>query len=75
MSIEKLRAQLSILILVVLQVLQASDKKYVVETSTQVVERCMLMTTDPGDLVLDPTCGSGEDAALSERLEQTFFRD
>jgi hypothetical protein len=57
MSIEKLRAQLSILILVVLQVLQASDKKYVVETSTQVVERCMLMTTDPGDLVLDPTYG------------------
>ena len=37
----------------------AAEKKYVVETSTKVVERCLLMTTDPGDLVLDPTCGSG----------------
>jgi adenine-specific DNA-methyltransferase len=39
-----------------------SDKKYVVETSTKLVERCVLMTTDPGDLVLDPTCGSGTTA-------------
>jgi adenine-specific DNA-methyltransferase len=45
----------------------ASDKKYVVETSTKVVERCMLMTTDPGDLVLDPTCGSGTAAYVAEQ--------
>lgn len=45
----------------------ASDKKYVVETSTKVVERCLLMTTDPGDLVLDPTCGSGTTAFVSEK--------
>jgi adenine-specific DNA-methyltransferase len=44
----------------------ASDKKYVVETNTKVVERCMLMTTDPGDLVLDPTCGSGTTAVVAE---------
>jgi adenine-specific DNA-methyltransferase len=37
----------------------ASDKRYVVETSAKVIERCLLMTTDPGDLVFDPTCGSG----------------
>jgi adenine-specific DNA-methyltransferase len=35
------------------------DKVYVVQTNTKVVQRCLLMTTDPGDLVLDPTCGSG----------------
>ncbi|HIB3370730.1 site-specific DNA-methyltransferase [Pseudomonas aeruginosa] len=45
----------------------ASDKRYVVETSVKVVERCMLMTTDPGDLVLDPTCGSGTTAFVAER--------
>jgi adenine-specific DNA-methyltransferase len=45
----------------------ASDKKYVVETSAKVVERCMLMTTDPGDLVLDPTCGSGSTAYVAEQ--------
>jgi adenine-specific DNA-methyltransferase len=45
----------------------ASDKKYVVETSTKVLERCMLMTTDAGDLVLDPTCGSGTTAAVAEQ--------
>ena len=44
----------------------ASDKKYVVETSTKVVERCLLMTTDPGDLVLDITCGSGTTAFVAE---------
>jgi len=37
----------------------ATDKEYVVQTSTKVAERCILMTTDPGDLVLDPTFGSG----------------
>jgi adenine-specific DNA-methyltransferase len=44
-----------------------SDKKYVVETSSKVVERCLLMTTDPGDLVLDPTCGSGTTAYVAEQ--------
>ncbi|BEU99452.1 site-specific DNA-methyltransferase [Novosphingobium olei] len=45
----------------------ASDKRYVVETSEKVIERCLLMTTDPGDLVLDPTCGSGTTAFVSEK--------
>ena len=39
----------------------ASEKVYVVETSPKVVERCLLMASDPGDLVLDPTCGSRHD--------------
>ncbi len=45
----------------------AADKRYVVETSTKVIERCLLMTTDPGDLVLDPTCGSGTTAFVAEK--------
>ncbi|MCR9158878.1 MAG: site-specific DNA-methyltransferase [Rhodobacteraceae bacterium] len=45
----------------------ASDKQYVVETSIKVIERCLLMTTDPGDLVLDPTCGSGTTAFVAEK--------
>ena len=44
----------------------ASHKQYVVETSVKIVERCLLMTTDPGDLVLDPTCGSGTTAYVAE---------
>jgi adenine-specific DNA-methyltransferase len=40
---------------------------YVVQTSPQVVQRCLLMTTDPGDLVLDPTCGSGTTAYVAEQ--------
>ncbi len=44
-----------------------SDKRYVVETSDRVIERCLLMTTDPGDLVLDPTCGSGTTAFVAEK--------
>ena len=43
------------------------DKKYVVQTGLKVVERCLLMTSDPGDLVLDPTCGSGTTAAVAEQ--------
>ena len=43
------------------------DKIYVVQTNTKVVERCILMTTDPGDLVLDPTCGSGTTAYVAEQ--------
>jgi adenine-specific DNA-methyltransferase len=45
----------------------ASDKVYVVQTSTKVLERCLQMTTDPGDLVLDPTCGSGTTAYVAEQ--------
>jgi len=45
----------------------ATDKEYVVQTSTKVVERCLLMTTDPGDLALDPTCGSGTTAYVAEQ--------
>jgi adenine-specific DNA-methyltransferase len=44
-----------------------SDKVYAVQTSTKVVQRCLLMTTDPGDLVLDPTCGSGTTAYVAEQ--------
>ena len=44
----------------------AMEKKYVVETYSKVIERCILMTTDPGDLVLDPTCGSGTTAYVAE---------
>ncbi len=43
------------------------DKSYVVQTYAKVIERCMLMTTDPGDLVLDPTCGSGTTAYVAEQ--------
>jgi adenine-specific DNA-methyltransferase len=43
------------------------DKFYVVQTNTKVVERCLLMTTDPGNLVLDPTCGSGTTAYVAEQ--------
>ena len=45
----------------------ATDKEYVVQTSTKVIERCLLMTTDPGDLVLDPTCGGGTTASVAEQ--------
>lgn len=45
----------------------ASDKVYVVQTNIRVIERCLLMTTDPGDLVLDPTCGSGTTAYVAEQ--------
>ena len=45
----------------------ADDKVYVVQTNTKVIERCLLMTTDPGDLVLDPTCGSGTTAYVAEQ--------
>jgi len=45
----------------------ASDKFYVVQTGTTIVERCLLMVTEPGDLVLDPTCGSGTTAYVAEQ--------
>ncbi|MDX2308772.1 MAG: site-specific DNA-methyltransferase [Hyphomicrobium sp.] len=45
----------------------AADKRYIVETAPKIVERCLLMTTDPGDLVIDPTCGSGTTAYVAEQ--------
>ncbi len=45
----------------------ATDMQYVVQTSNKVVQRCLLMTTDPGDLVLDPTCGSGTTSFVAEQ--------
>jgi adenine-specific DNA-methyltransferase len=45
----------------------ADTKQYVVQTNPLVVERCVLMATDPGDLVLDPTCGSGTTAYVAEQ--------
>ena len=45
----------------------ASNRVYVVQTNAKAIERCLLMTTDPGDLVFDPTCGSGTTAAVTEQ--------
>ncbi|HOR08369.1 MAG TPA: site-specific DNA-methyltransferase, partial [Candidatus Fermentibacter daniensis] len=44
-----------------------AEKTYVVQTGTRIIERCLLMTTDPGDLILDPTCGSGTTAYVAEQ--------
>jgi len=46
---------------------RADPKVYVVQTGTNILQRCILMTTDPGDLVLDPTCGSGTTAFVAEQ--------
>jgi len=45
----------------------ADSKKYVVQTNPAVIQRCMLMTTGPGDLILDPTCGGGTTAHVAEQ--------
>jgi adenine-specific DNA-methyltransferase len=45
----------------------ASERQYVVQTSETIIQRCLLMTSDPGDLVLDPTCGSGTTAQVAEQ--------
>ena len=45
----------------------AMNKRYIVETYTRVIQRCVLMTTDTGDLVIDPTCGSGTTAFVAEQ--------
>ena len=45
----------------------ADEKTYAVQTNTEVVKRCMLMTTDPGEIVFDPTCGSGTTAVVAEQ--------
>ena len=46
---------------------RSDPKVYVVQTATAIVQRCILMTTDPGDLVLDPTCGSGTTSYVAEQ--------
>jgi adenine-specific DNA-methyltransferase len=46
---------------------RSEDKTYIVQTAAKVIERCVLMATDPGDLVLDPTCGSGTTAYVAEQ--------
>ena len=46
---------------------RADPKVFVVQTGTNIIQRCILMTTDPGDLVLDPTCGSGTTAYVAEQ--------
>jgi len=48
-------------------------KWYVVQTNPKVIERCILMTTDPGDLVLDPTCGSGTTAYVAEQCGRRWI--
>lgn len=48
-------------------------KQYVVETNAKVIERCLLMTSDPGDLVLDPTCGSGTTAFVAEQCGRRWI--
>src|SRR5436309_14196351 len=48
-------------------------KVYVVQTATDVIERCIQMTTDPGDLVLDPTCGSGTTAYVAEQWARRWI--
>ena len=45
----------------------SETKTYVVQTHPKIIQRCMMMTTDPGDIVLDPTCGSGTTAYVSEQ--------
>ena len=48
-------------------------KTYVVQTNPSIIERCMLMTTDPGDLVIDPTCGAGTTAYVAEKLGRRWI--
>ncbi len=48
-------------------VIGSQEKEYVVQTSIKTIQRCILMTTDPGDLVFDPTCGSGTTAYVAEQ--------
>ena len=50
-----------------------SDKLYVVQTSNKIIERCILMASDPGDLVLDPTCGSGTTAYVAEQWSRRWI--
>lgn len=50
-----------------------TEKQYVVQTASKVIQRCMLMTTDPGDLVFDPTCGSGTTAYVAEQYGRRWI--
>lgn len=50
-----------------------SEKIYVVQTTVKVIQRCMLMATNPGDLVLDPTCGSGTTAFVAEKFGRRWI--
>lgn len=52
---------------------RSEDKSYIVQTSARTVQRCVLMTTDPGDLVLDPTCGSGTTAYVAEQWARRWI--
>ena len=49
------------------------EKQYVVQTATKAIQRCILMSTDPGDLVLDPTCGGGTTAYVAEQLGRRWI--
>lgn len=51
----------------------AANKIYVVQTNPTIIQRCMLMTTDPGDLVFDPTCGSGTTAFIAEKYGRRWM--
>ncbi|MGW3353686.1 site-specific DNA-methyltransferase [Nonomuraea rubra] len=50
-----------------------AEKRYVVQTNPTVIARCVLMTTDPGDLVIDPTCGSGTTAYVAEQYGRRWI--
>lgn len=50
-----------------------ANKRYIVQTVPKVIARCLLMTTDPGDLVLDPTCGSGTTAHVAEQFGRRWI--
>jgi adenine-specific DNA-methyltransferase len=52
---------------------RSGEKTYIVQTAASVIERCILMCTDPGDLVLDPTCGSGTTAFVSEQWARRWI--
>ena len=51
----------------------APDPVYVVQTNTEVIKRCIMMTTSPGDLVLDPTCGGGTTAVVAEQFGRRWI--
>jgi len=51
----------------------AQKKRFVVQTSEEILKRCILMTTDPSDLILDPTCGSGTTACVAEKFGRRWI--
>ena len=55
------------------ETMSPSNMRYVVETAESVIERCICMTTEPGDLVLDPTCGSGTTAYVAEKFGRRWI--